>query len=299
VVTLGLVLASAACAPDATPTSASGTAAPVVVPRSNPGAPVVLDAAARKRHRLELLIAQIDPVLHGRRLNYRPPGGIRWPWKWPKHLEMAHVVDLGVEIERRARELPSLGALDDAASLYGRESLELATQLHTIVVRTGGAEAESNPTPPPATADVVQPLFVRMRASSHAIQAALRAAAPLPTSSAGDPLTLERRCLDAAALLVDVPSAITAEAAPGDPPATIQLDELRARARACMAAAIDVLDTAGADLDAADLGLRVGTSLFREAARLRASEVVSWGGNAAQSMMYLAQRRVKALDAAP
>ncbi len=303
---LGLGLAGASCSRDAAPTAASGIGAPtapaetgaaVAVVSTSPGAPVVLDAAARKRHRLELLIAQIDPVLHGLRLDYRPDG---WGWKWPTYLEMALLVELGVEIERRVRELPSLGALDAAVSRYRRETLELAIQLHTIVIGTGRAEAEPGATRPPLpSADVVQPLFERMSSSSHALQAAFRAAPPLPASPAGDRLTLERRCLEATALLVDVPSAITAEAASNERTTAFQLDDLRGRTRACMTAAIDVLDAPGRDHDSADFGIGVGSSLFREIARLRAREVVSWGGNAALSMHYLARRGVTALDAAP
>lgn len=302
-VMLGLLLAGAACTSERSPASSSApcpppaTAVAPAVPRA-PGAPVVLDAAARKRHRLELLIAQIDPVLHGVRLGYRPDDRFGWGWTWPSYLEPAHVTELVVELERRARELPALGALDEAVSRYGRDTLALALPLRTIVVGATPAEAEPGATPRvPVRADVVAPLFERMRTTSHAVHAALRAAAPLPPAPPGTRFALERRCLEAAALLVDVPG-ISAEAPAGSAIA-LDLDVLRAHARACTSAAIDLLDTPGASVDAADLGLGVGTSLFREVARLRAAGQVSWGGNVAQSMQYLAERGVTALDAPP
>ena len=66
-----------------------------------------------------------------------------------------------------------------------------------------------------------------------------------------------------------------------------------------MTAAIDVLDVPAGDQMAADLGLGVGGALYREVERLRTHGQVSWGGNLAQSMQYLAARAVTALDASP
>lgn len=297
----GLLVVGAACASDRSPSPCPppGAVATTIAPATALAAgPVVLDAAMRKRHRLELLIAQIDPVLHGVRLGYRPDDQFGWGWTWPSYFEPARVTELIVELERRARELPALGALDEAVSRYGRDTLALALQLRTIVVGTTPAEAEPGAHPrEPVRADVVEPLFERMRASSHAVHAALRVATPLPASPPGTPFTLERRCLEAASLLVDVPG-ISAEA-PAGSAVTLDRDLLRAHARACVTAAIDLLDAPGAEISVADFGLGVGTSMFREVARLRAAGTVSWGGNVAQSMQYLAERGVTALDAAP
>lgn len=307
VVMLGLLLAAAACSSEPSrPSATCPPPAPQVAPAvpatpptpATPAAPVVLDAAARKRHRLELLIAQIDPVLHGVRLGYRPDDRFAWGWTWPSYLEPARITELVVELERRARERPTLGALDDAVSRYGRDTRALALQLRTIVIGTAPAEAEPGARRrAPVSADIVLPLFERMRASSHAVHAALRSSPPLPAAPPGTRFALERRCVEAATLLVDVPG-ISAEAPSGSAVA-LDLDLLRAHARACTTAAIDLLDAPGAEVDVADYGLGVGTSLFREVARLRAAGPVSWGGNVAQSMQYLAERGVKALDAAP
>ncbi len=219
------------------------------------------------------------------------------PWTWPTHLEPAKLSRLGVELERLAHALPALGPLDAAASRYGRDTLALATELRTIVI--GSRQAEADPgaaPPPPPRAEVLQPLFARMRAGSHAIHAALRAAAPRPGAPLGPWLTLERRCLEAAEVLVDVPSSVAE--APAGAAEAVDLEELRRRARACTAAAIDLLDT-GNNVYHADLGLGVGTSLLREVARLRDGGAVSWGGNLGQSMQYLAAQGVAGLDALP
>lgn len=329
---LGLLLAGVACKPEVAPACKPEVApactpevapactpggvpayAPAVARPGDPAVPVVLDAAApvaagavtpimldaarRKHHRIELLIAQIDPVLHGVRLGYRPDRSNVMPWTWPTHLEPAKLSRLVVELERLAHALPALGPLDAAASRYGRDSLALATELRTIVVGSGQAEADPGAAPPPPPrAEVVQPLFARMRAGSHAIHAALRAAAPRPGAPLGPWLTLERRCLEAAEVLVDVPSSVAE--APAGAAEAVDLEELRRRARACTAAAIDLLDT-GNNVYHADLGLGVGTSLLREVARLRDGGAVSWGGNLGQSMQYLAAQGVAGLDALP
>ncbi|MFN0250243.1 MAG: hypothetical protein ACKV2T_25390 [Kofleriaceae bacterium] len=275
--------------------------APVVRPfdaqarESSPSIEPTLSADDDKLYALELAFALIDPAIQGLRIDW--PNEHDPNFSWPSWAAAAVIPDRLAALTALADRVPALPQVDDALREYARQ---LAADLPEIVAGVNvwaPLEASGDGSRPlgPLLGEMA-PVFERLGRASQAVWQAF-GARMRAVGTRGSQYELVQACLPVLDALSYLPTARkqVEQSGPAAPSVfvTIPEEELVARGRACMVAAMDYLDRPLPDLYLSGVALDLGHTLLKEAREIRKRAENSYAPSIGQLATYVARVSVQ------